>query len=85
MCYLLRLGYGCLKNGTKDLKDHKWFSGFDFDKLLKKEADPPIKPTVAGADDTSNFDPYPESPSRPERFTTIPDPFIGFSCIVNTV
>lgn len=38
--------YGNLKNGVADIKEHKWFRGFDWNGLLKKQLEPPYKPTV---------------------------------------
>jgi len=43
-----------------DIKKHKWFKtawkdGLDWDKLYKKEIDPPYKPKVKSDTDTSNF------------------------------
>ncbi|CAN0018757.1 unnamed protein product, partial [Sphacelaria rigidula] len=36
--------YGCLKGGAQDIKNHKWFIGFDFDALLARTIPPPIVP-----------------------------------------
>lgn len=36
--------YGNLKNGVADIKEHKWFAGFDWNALLKKSLPPPYKP-----------------------------------------
>eukprot|EP00606_Chrysophyceae_sp_TOSAG23-5_P001411 GSChrysophyteH2.ASY1.ANO1.194.1 assembled CDS len=44
-----------------DIKKHKWFQGFEWEALVKKELSAPIVPTVSGEADTSNFDPYPDS------------------------
>ena len=53
--------YGCLAAGSRDVLTHRWFHGFDFEKLLAKELTPPVIPTVKGIDDTSCFEDYPES------------------------
>ena len=49
---------GNLKGGTDDIKQHKWFHGFDFDALLKRQMKAPWVPKVKSVTDTSNFDPY---------------------------
>ena len=72
--------YGCLKNGPLDIKKSKWFNTLDWEKLFKKEIDPPIHPDVDGAADTSNFERYPE---EEEDDVEIPllydvDPFIDY-------
>ena len=58
--------YGCLKNGIKDIIDHKFFEGFDWKGLLFRTIKPPFIPEVKGADDTSNFNQYPDSQSDEE-------------------
>jgi len=51
---------GNMKNGVKDIIKHKWFAGFDWAGLMKRELTPPIQPVVKSSDDMSNFDEYPE-------------------------
>ena len=38
--------YGCLKNGVKDIIDHKWYKGFDWRALLFMSLEPPYVPKV---------------------------------------
>merc|ERR1719354_721029 len=52
--------YGNLKSGVSDIKSHKWFSGVDWEKLVKREVVAPFVPKLAHEGDTSNFDDYPE-------------------------
>ncbi|OWA51390.1 cGMP-dependent protein kinase, isozyme 1 [Hypsibius exemplaris] len=49
-----RLGYQ--RNGISDIKRHKFFQGFDWTSLANRTLPPPIKPSVAGPTDVSNFD-----------------------------
>ena len=51
---------GNLKGGFKDIVKHKWFSGFDWEGLLKRTMNTPIKPVIDHPEDTANFDEYPE-------------------------
>ncbi|OWZ24022.1 CAMP-dependent protein kinase catalytic subunit [Phytophthora megakarya] len=53
--------YGCLKNGVEDIKKHKFFAGINWEDLLARKGAAPIIPRVGTANDTSNFDPYPDS------------------------
>mmetsp|Transcript_10064 Transcript_10064/g.17688 ORF Transcript_10064/g.17688 Transcript_10064/m.17688 type:complete len:337 (+) Transcript_10064:213-1223(+) len=75
--------FGCLKRGAADVMDHKWFSGLKFDDLLNKKITPPIQPQVSGSNDTSNFDPYPDTLNDPVPFTAGSDPFGTFDTIVS--
>ncbi|KAI9228358.1 MAG: kinase-like domain-containing protein [Piptocephalis tieghemiana] len=47
-----RLGAG----GAEEVKQHPFFAAIDWGKLLMKKYQPPFKPAVASAMDTSNFD-----------------------------
>lgn len=47
---------GNLVGGTADVKNHNYFSQIDFDKLSRKEIDPPIVPTLKGEDDLAYID-----------------------------
>ena len=49
---------GNLKGGSDDIKNHKWFSGYDFDAYMKKAMHAPWLPKISSATDTSNFDSY---------------------------
>lgn len=52
--------YGNLKGGYHDVRNHKWFSSLDFDKLIQRKIKPPHIPHLKGDGDASNFDRYPE-------------------------
>jgi serine/threonine protein kinase len=41
--------------GTKNVKDAKWFSDFDWAKMAECELDPPYKPVVKSKKDIANF------------------------------
>ncbi|KAI9911231.1 hypothetical protein PsorP6_009397 [Peronosclerospora sorghi] len=50
-----------LRNGTDDIKKHKFFADVVWEDLLGRKRIAPIIPRVGNANDTSNFDPYPDS------------------------
>jgi len=52
--------YGNLKNGSMDIKRHKWFSGVDWRKMQKLQVSAPYVPPVRGDGDGSNYERYPE-------------------------
>ncbi|CAM9816494.1 unnamed protein product [Chrysoparadoxa australica] len=51
---------GCVKGGSRAVKEHKWFAGIDWDAIYNGQIEPPFVPRIAGAGDTSNFETYPE-------------------------
>lgn len=46
---------GLLKSGIKELKNHIWFYGMDWSKLMDKEIEPPWIPSLHGSMDHSNY------------------------------
>ncbi|KAG7188202.1 hypothetical protein KM043_016077 [Ampulex compressa] len=65
-----RLGYQ--RNGIQDIRDHKWFSGFNWHALQRLALPAPIVPTVRNHIDTRNFERYPPDRDIP------PDEFSGW-------
>jgi serine/threonine protein kinase len=55
---------GCMHEGAEGIKTHEWFSGVDFNKVLHRRVPSSVAPAVSSAEDTSNFDEYPESAGR---------------------
>nr|KAE8946392.1 hypothetical protein PF009_g3975 [Phytophthora fragariae] len=49
---------GNMKHGIKDIINHRWFSGFQWDSLRNKSMKPPIVPQVRDDFDTSNFEDF---------------------------
>ncbi|KAF0713112.1 hypothetical protein AaE_011861, partial [Aphanomyces astaci] len=47
---------GNLKHGVGDIINHRWFSGYDWDGLLKHKLTPPIIPQLKNNMDSSNFE-----------------------------
>lgn len=41
--------------GTKNIKAHNWYNGFNWEKLGTREMDAPYKPSVKDPKDSSNF------------------------------
>lgn len=58
-----RLGYQ--KCGINDIKNHRWFQGFDWDSLRARTLVAPILPVVKNPSDSSNFDAYPKEKELP--------------------
>ncbi|KAI9922252.1 hypothetical protein PsorP6_001687 [Peronosclerospora sorghi] len=57
----LTIRYGCLKDGVEDIKKHKFFADVVWKDLLGRKSIAPIIPRVGNANDTSIFDPCPDS------------------------
>lgn len=51
----IRLGSPAL-GGVNSIKNHIWFKGTDWDKVLNKKLKPPINPKVKSVQDTKNID-----------------------------
>jgi serine/threonine protein kinase len=66
--------FGNLKDGVLDIKNHAWFQGLEWDKMLKCEIPAPYIPPSKGEGDASNFDSYPED-YAPYGTATGPDLF----------
>ncbi len=47
---------GSTDEDANEIKRHPWFSKIDWDKLMRKEIEPPFKPFVSGPEDTRNID-----------------------------
>jgi len=76
------------KADIDDLKQHAFFKDISFDKMMKKEIDPPYKPKIKANDTTANFDstftsePVVDSVAAPSGLGTLadnPDTFSGFT------
>ncbi|PAV88988.1 hypothetical protein WR25_14947 [Diploscapter pachys] len=51
---------GCMKNGSLDVIEHRWFEKINWDDLTNLRIKPPIIPTLYHAGDHGNFDFYNE-------------------------
>jgi protein kinase A len=52
---------GNLRGGSEEIRQQKWFSDFDFDRMLSRQITAPWLPKIASVTDTSNFDPMEEA------------------------
>jgi serine/threonine protein kinase len=52
---------GCLYGAARDVKEHPWFAGIKWDDVVAGRLTAPLVPKVRDANDTSNFDDYPDS------------------------
>jgi hypothetical protein len=68
-----------VQGGAEDIKQHRWFDGFDWDGLINRRLTAPFSPDVRGPNDTHNFDQYPDSVEEAkEPVYTDGDPFLNF-------
>jgi protein kinase A len=70
--------YGNLRNGVNDIKNHRWFAGLDWVRMVNKDIDMPYKPTIRSPSDTSNFSTYPDSDTLSPAIRPADDPFIDW-------
>uniref|UniRef100_A0A3B4A662 AGC-kinase C-terminal domain-containing protein n=1 Tax=Periophthalmus magnuspinnatus TaxID=409849 RepID=A0A3B4A662_9GOBI len=53
------------KNGINDIKKHKWFQGFNWDGLRRRQLVSPLWRQVSGPTDHSHFDVFPPDTDMP--------------------
>jgi serine/threonine protein kinase len=70
--------FGNLKDGSKDIMDHKWFATYELPKMEKMEYPAPFKPAMKDENDTSNFEDIPDSKDLPPIVPPAQDPFSGW-------
>ena len=70
--------FGCLKNGVKDIVNHRFFNGFDWRSFVFIKMEPPYFPPITKNDDTSNFGDYPDSDTEPAALNSEKDPFLDW-------
>jgi len=70
--------YGCLKEGVKDIIDHKFFKDFDWKGLLFRTLTPPYIPKIKNYSDTSNFNSYRDSFEEKVPVDQEKDPFYNW-------
>lgn len=58
---------GRIKGGASSVMKQKWFSGFDWNSLLDRKLEVPMKPDVKSLEDLSNFDAYEEVDNAKEK------------------
>ena len=68
--------YGCLKNGVKDILNHRLFNGFEWRDFVFRKMEAPYIPPIKSPTDTSNFESYPDSNKHYPSVDKINDPFL---------
>ena len=68
--------FGCLKNGVKDILNHRLFNGFDWKNFVFLKMEAPYIPPIKSATDTSNFESYPDSDKESAPVDKSNDPFL---------
>jgi cGMP-dependent protein kinase len=58
---------GRIKGGASSVMKQKWFSGFDWNSLLDRKLEVPMKPDMKSSEDLSNFDAYEELNNAKEK------------------
>lgn len=70
--------YGNLKNGVRDIKEHKWFSSLDWQAVFDMKVPAPYIPKIKSAGDASNFEEYDEEPLKASSAEKYPNEFRDF-------
>jgi len=70
--------FGNMKNGIADIKNHRFFSGYDWVRLLQKTLRMNYIPNIKSPNDVSNFSSYPDSATLSPPVKRSDDPFIDW-------
>ncbi|KAG5892938.1 hypothetical protein JTB14_014993 [Gonioctena quinquepunctata] len=70
--------FGNLRNGTQDIKNHKWFRNLDWLAIYNRQVEPPFKPAIKSIADTSNFDTFEEEKLRISEHDLYKEDFAKF-------
>lgn len=70
--------YGNLKGGVNDIKGHRWFGAYPWEKVLKRVIEAPYVPKIRGEGDTSHYSAYPEALDKPKALKPSEDPFLDW-------
>ena len=68
--------YGNLKGGVADIKTHRFYKGFDWEKMNAVQLQMPYLPKVKNSADISNFSSYPDSDKVCAAVKKGDDPFL---------
>jgi cGMP-dependent protein kinase len=61
---------GCQRNGVQDIKNHRWFLGFDWVKLNERRLSAPFKPKLKSNTDTRYFEAFKKDTDYPPDETS---------------
>ncbi|XP_025074192.1 cAMP-dependent protein kinase catalytic subunit beta-like [Pogonomyrmex barbatus] len=70
--------YGNLKEGSMDIKKHRWFQSIDWIEIYHQKVQPSFIPQCSNSGDTSNFDIYDEVPLEISSFDQYNKEFENF-------
>ena len=68
--------FGCLKNGVKDILNHRFFENFDWKNFVYLSMPAPYIPEIKSEDDTNKYEKYPESDTESPSVDKKSDPFL---------
>ena len=70
--------YGNLKSGVADIKGHRFYKEFGWDKLSNGTMKAPYIPEIKSESDTSHFSQYPDSDGTAQSLKHSEDPFVDW-------
>ena len=59
---------GVIKGGAQSIRQHAWYSRFDWKKMSKQQLKAPYVPRIVGPTDLSNFEEYSDSDEQPQPY-----------------
>jgi Serine/threonine protein kinase len=70
--------FGNMRGGVNDIKSHRFFTGFDWARLVQKALTMSYIPNIRAPNDSSNFSQYPDSATLSPAVKKSDDPFVDW-------
>ncbi|CAK1603462.1 unnamed protein product [Parnassius mnemosyne] len=70
--------FGVMKNGVMDFKNHRWFTGIEWEAILNCKFPAPFVPKYKSPGDTTNFERYEEESLKPAPYCRFESEFSDF-------
>ena len=63
---------GCMKRAGLDVMEHKFYQTLNWEEVMERKLEPPLRPSIEGEADTSNFLDYSDEDNDREETDEVP-------------
>ena len=63
---------GCMKRAGLDIMEHKFYQSLNWEEVVERKLEPPLRPSIEGEADTSNFLDYSDEDNDREEADEVP-------------